>query len=166
MKEEFPSLAENAETKTRRYVERTRLSALRQVCRSTLPGSGSVVGLLKIIHLDEQSASRRSDLLVQLLRTWVTLIETRTGSLVAFRAVRRQTGGNLTGTTEADGNGGSPVVQVFLPFISNAIKRNAQIVTLDTLVQRPAEWCALGLCCGIQRQNGILYKSFGTPSVQ
>ena len=31
------------------------------------PGSGRVVGLLKTIHLDEQSASRRRDLLVQLL---------------------------------------------------------------------------------------------------
>jgi hypothetical protein len=55
-------------------------------------GSGSVVGFLKIIHLDEQSASRRSDLLVQLSRTGVTLTETGIGSLVVFRAVRLQTG--------------------------------------------------------------------------
>jgi len=62
MKEEFSILAANADTKTRRCVERTKRSALRQVCRSALPGSGSVVGLLKMTPPDEQSASQRSDL--------------------------------------------------------------------------------------------------------
>jgi hypothetical protein len=62
----FESLADNADTKRRRLVERTDLAP----SMSTHLGSGSAVGFLKMIYLDEQLASRRSDLLAQLLRTF------------------------------------------------------------------------------------------------
>jgi hypothetical protein len=56
MKEEFPSLAENADIKTLRSVERTRLGAVRQVYRSTLSGVRACGRSSENNPLDEQSA--------------------------------------------------------------------------------------------------------------